>query len=229
MPDKPIIEDPTDVDEAAAEFVGHGEGLALLREPFPASHIGQLPKAGITLDYVGHGAVTDRLLEADPLWTWEPFAVDDNGGPLMERDADGHPIALWIRLTVCDVTRIGVGTCPARQSDAEKVLIGDAIRNAAMRFGVALDLWIRGQGSDDEHLSNGAQSSTRRRTTQPPPVERLTDRQIAALGELAAVLPEDNPKRQKFEDGLKPPGWPKARYQDLLDGLSAAVNDQGGE
>jgi len=216
-----------DADEAAAEFQTGHVGLGLLREPFPASHIGQLPKAGITLDYVGHGAVTDRLLEADPLWTWEPFAVDDNGGPLMERDADGHPIALWIRLTVCNVTRIGVGTCPARQSDAEKVLIGDAIRNAAMRFGVALDLWIRGQGSDDERLSNDVQSSTRRRTTQPPPEPTLTKQQLEVLDELASKLPEDHEKRFKYETARTQ--WPKARYEQLFAGLAQAVNELGGE
>lgn len=125
------------------------EPLDALREPFPSSMVGQLPKGGTTLDYVGHGAVTDRLLSVDPEWTWEPMALDD-GLPRFTYDASGNPIALWIRLTVCGVTRIGCGTCKGNQFDAEKVLIGDAIRNAAMRFGVALDLWIRGQAEDDE-------------------------------------------------------------------------------
>ena len=40
--------------------------------------------------------------------------------------------------TVCGVTRIGVG-----DGKSMKELIGDAIRNAAMRFGVALDLWSK--------------------------------------------------------------------------------------
>lgn len=146
--------------------------LAGLREPFPASQIGQLPRAGITLDYVGHGAVTDRLLTVDPEWSWEPVSFDQMGLPAMERDDNGHPIALWIRLTVCGVTRYGVGTCPGNQSDAEKVLIGDALRNAAMRFGVALDLWIRGQSEDDEKASSGQRSSTqRKRSTAKPPDE----------------------------------------------------------
>ncbi len=35
-----------------------------------------------------------------------------------------------------------------------KVCIGDAIRNAAMRFGVALDLWIRGDGEDEKQEGN---------------------------------------------------------------------------
>ena len=85
--------------------------------------------------------VTERLLTIDPFWQWEPFALDEQGLPALDTDDLGHPIGMWIRLTILGVTRPGYGSCPSRQSDAVKVLIGDAIRNAAMRFGVALDLW----------------------------------------------------------------------------------------
>ena len=64
---------------------------------------------------------------------------------------------MWIRLTVCGVTRLGVGTCNAEAFDVEKQLVGDAIRNAAMRYGVALDMWSK------EELSGpdvGAAAST---------------------------------------------------------------------
>lgn len=121
------------------------EQAAALREAFPAERIGKLPKAGTTLDYVGHGAVTERLLEVDPEWTWEPFATDERGLPAL--DDDGN---LWIRLTVCGVTRIGVG-----DGQTMKILIGDALRNAAMRFGVALDLWIKGHAEDDDRNNSG--------------------------------------------------------------------------
>jgi hypothetical protein len=89
------------------------------------------------LDYVGHAEVTDRLLTVDPLWTWEPMAFDEHGLP--KADPMG---GLWIRLTVAGVTRIGYGSADGKSGgDAVKEIIGDAIRNAAMRFGVALDLW----------------------------------------------------------------------------------------
>lgn len=108
--------------------------LALaLRKPFPKESVGKLPKGGIMLDYVGHAAVTDRLLTVDPEWTWEPFALDDHGLPALDRSGN-----LWIRLTICGQTRIGVG-----DGKSAKECIGDAIRNAAMRFGVALDLWAK--------------------------------------------------------------------------------------
>lgn len=134
------------------------EKLAQLREPFPSSQVGTLPQPykkdsakgtcgecgkyhglpAMHLDFVGHGAVTSRLLEVDPEWTWEPMALDQQGLPALDRHGN-----LWIRLTICGVTRLGVG-----DGCSMKVLIGDAIRNAAMRFGVALDLWIN--GSEDE-------------------------------------------------------------------------------
>ena len=45
-------------------------------------------------------------------------------------------------MTVGGVTRFGYGTTDnPRDPDFPKKLVSDAIRNAAMRFGVALDLW----------------------------------------------------------------------------------------
>ena len=91
----------------------------------------------IHLDYVGHAHVTERLLLVDPSWTWEPRAVDANGLPVL--DANG---GLWINLTINGVTRPGYGDADGKRGGkAVKEAIGDAIRNAAMRFGVALEYW----------------------------------------------------------------------------------------
>ncbi len=139
--------------------------LALLREPFQAHQISKLPKPfkrdavkgkcnecggyhglpAVHLDYVGHAALTDRLLDVDSAWGWEPVA--DPAGL-------GLPVAdggMWIRLTVCGVTRFGFGCADGKSGgDAVKEIIGDALRNAAMRFGAALDLWHKGQLHDDD-------------------------------------------------------------------------------
>lgn len=149
------------------------KGLALLRAPFPDHQVSKLPKGTkaqnecppsekrncsvcggwhhpkiIHLDYVGHAALTDRLLEVDPLWSWEPMAFTPQGLPLF--DSTG---GLWIRLTVCGVTRLGYGHAAGKPfADAgarEKEIIGDALRNAAMRFGAALELWHKGELHDD--------------------------------------------------------------------------------
>jgi hypothetical protein len=110
-----------------------------LLAPFPKSQIQQLPKGGIRLDYVSHGNVTRRLLEVDPDWNWEPMAFDDQGLPLFDERG-----GLWIKLTVCGVTRIGYGEPQGSDAyDRIKGAIGNSIRVAAMRFGVALDLWAK--------------------------------------------------------------------------------------
>jgi hypothetical protein len=116
-----------------------------LREPFPKSAIGKLPKAGMQLDFVGHAAVTQRLLEVDPEWSWEPVGFGADGLPSFDEHG-----GLWIRLTVCGVTRYGYGEPQGGDVfDRRKGAIGNAIRNAAMRFGVALDLWSK----DDIHTT----------------------------------------------------------------------------
>jgi hypothetical protein len=98
------------------------------------------------LDYVGHAALTDRLLDADPEWSWEPFALTPEGLPALDRNG-----GLWIKLTVCGVTRPGYGSADGKSGgDAIKEIIGDALRNAAMRFGAALDLWHKGDLHADE-------------------------------------------------------------------------------
>jgi hypothetical protein len=124
--------------------------LRELREPFPAHQISYLPKGGVKLAYVGHAALTDRLLDTDPAWSWEPLAHDADGLPKLD-DIGG----LWIKLTVCGVTRLGYGDAGDKKgTNAMKERIGDALRNAAMRFGAALDLWHKGElhGPDDDAL-----------------------------------------------------------------------------
>lgn len=171
--------------------------LKKLREPFPPHHISRLPKptrkqtdevkanfqAGfrcpecggwhhpkvVHLDYVGHAALTDRLLEVDPLWNWEP--VSDNGVPVVDNDG-----GMWIKLTVCGVTRYGYGDAGDKKgANAMKERIGDALRNAAMRFGAALDLWHKGElhQSDDNETQEA-----------PEPLPTINDIQVATIEDL---------------------------------------------
>lgn len=115
------------------------EQQAQLRAPFPAERIQKLDAGYAKLDYVSHAWVTDRLLEIDPEWTWEPLGYDAKGLPAFDDNG-----GLWIKLTVCGVTRIGYGEPQGRDAyDKVKGAIGNALRVTAMRFGVGLDLWIK--------------------------------------------------------------------------------------
>lgn len=151
------------------------EKLKELRKPFSSNSISKLPKPTkqqteavrndyrtgircqvcggwhhkdvIHLDYVGHAALTDRLLDVDPAWNWEPLAYDEKGFPAIDQNG-----GMWIKLTVCGVTRLGYGDAQGKTGgDAMKERIGDALRNAAMRFGAALDLWHKGDLHPDEN------------------------------------------------------------------------------
>lgn len=189
----------------------HDKILEVLRELFPPEAVGKKPKltcracskadgrccdkhrlvkcrtcgnyisnAHTHLDYVGHAHVTDRLLDSDPRWNWEPMAVQANGAPAFDEFG-----GIWIKLTIADVTRIGYGHPDGKRGgDAVKEAVGDAIRNAAMRFGVGLDLWKR-----EPVASEGVEAERPARQQQQPgpdPVEVRKEelrKQILAVGQ----------------------------------------------
>jgi len=191
--------------------------LQLLRRPFPDHQISKLPKptkqqteavkadfkSGIRcklcgswhhkdvdhLDYVGHAALTDRLLDADINWSWEPAAFRDG---LPAFDATG---GLWIRLTVAGVTRLGYGHAASKPGvdpgAREKEVIGDALRNAAMRFGAALDLWHKGDLHAPEEAESEDKPKLQNGQDQRPSWADRADRLEAALRQAS---PDDLPK-----------------------------------
>lgn len=174
-------------------------GLDLLRVPFPEHQISKLPKPTkqqtdavkadytkgircticggwhhpnvVHLDYVGHAALTDRLLDADPAWSWEPLALGTDGYPVIDKDG-----GMWIKLTVCGVTRLGYGDAQGKTGgDAMKERIGDALRNAAMRFGAALDLWHKGSlhGDDQANFIAGIANEIKQMFERSDPIEEI--------------------------------------------------------
>jgi hypothetical protein len=151
-----------------------------LRAPFPKEQIQKLPTGGLQLDYVSHAWVTDRLLAVDPQWTWKPLAFTDAGLPAF--DSNG---GLWIELTICGVTRYGYGEPQGRDKfDMTKGAIGNAIRNAAMRFGVALDLWAKEAPAETKPAPK---ATTELSTATQKMIERIGN--AGSLIELTEVVP----------------------------------------
>jgi hypothetical protein len=203
--------------------------LNLLRAPFPSHQISKLPKptkqqteavkadfkSGIRcqlcggwhhkdvihLDYVGHAALTDRLLDADSNWYWEPVAFDQQGLPAQDKNG-----GLWIKLTVCGVTRFGYGHADNKVGgDAIKEAIGDALRNAAMRFGCALDLWHEG----DLHIEDDDGNAASYKPAAPKVNEAEAIAKIRAVKTLEELttawnsLPVKTPAIVKAKDEMK--------------------------
>lgn len=205
-------------------------GLALLREPFPAHQISKLPKPTaaqtkavkddfkqgvrcticggwhhpkvVHLDYVGHAALTDRLLDADSTWEWAPVAFRD-GLPAFDETG-----GLWINLTVCGVTRLGYGHAAGKLNQdpgaREKEVIGDALRNAAMRFGAALDLWHKGDlHGDDETVEPKEKADTAEQKQEVLTPAQSRDKMLDAIAS-AKTAPQftDLIERDTFKDAL---------------------------
>lgn len=195
--------------------------LAKLREPFPDRHISKLPKEtrkqiderkannsfmvwkcpvcggahhknAVHLDYVGHAALTDRLLDTDPEWVWEPLAFRD-GLPAFDQTG-----GLWIKLTVLGVTRLGYGHAAAKAGQdpgaREKEVIGDALRNAAMRFGAALDLWHKGDlhgddAADETVPANGESREDNPNADEPQGMPATEWAKLTSLLQATGVAP----------------------------------------
>jgi len=179
------------------------DGLwAKLVEPFPADWIEKLPKqlrkgdeakarcednpAGRTvsadghfcggwharsvhLDYVGHAGITMRLNDVvgPEGWAWEPMALTPEGLPLIGRE-------FWIKLTILGVSKYGVGDDFA----SSKVAVGDALRNAAMRFGIGTYLWSKSEAAHALATFNDAPPA-------PSPELAKRDELLAELSEAA--------------------------------------------
>jgi hypothetical protein len=176
---------------------------ASLRLPFAPNQIGTVPKGG------------DRLLQVDPEWTWAPVAHDERGLPRLDEHG-----GLWISLTVCGVTRYGYGDAAGKKGpNAVKEAIGDAIRNAAMRFGVALDLWAKedlqaSRSGDEPGGGPPPGRSPQRASTRPDPStptgkDPETERAFAQRGTVDLKLPPE--RRDIISDAQKTRLWTIAR------------------
>jgi hypothetical protein len=112
--------------------------------------VGMITKNGVNLDFVGHAEITRILIEIDPMWNWQPAAWIDGRPAIYESNGVA---TMWGNLTLLNKTLTGVGTANTvmttrsgekfNKPDYEKELIGDFLRNAAMRFGICLSLWSK--------------------------------------------------------------------------------------
>lgn len=174
-------------------------------KPFKCPGCGGWLPPHMHLDYVGHAETTSELLEADLAWNWEPLAFGEDGLPKF--DADG---GLWIRLTVCGITRLGYGTADnasgfKAKGDVRKEIIGDAIRNAAMRFGFALNLWAKTdihERTPQEDPQPAAHNGTSRWSTKPVAEDEFAARTPEQAAALVADAQRPRDEQPKANDKL---------------------------
>ena len=217
-------------------------GLAKMREPFPERLIGKLPKPvkardedkgrcergsrysadgyfcggwharSVHLDYAGHAAITDRLLDADPEWDWQPAYRKTDNALLAQAMATGNPEivrmvienspplidsngGMWMKLTVDGVTRMGYGDAAGKSgANAVKELIGDGLRNAAMRFGGGLELWHKG----DLHAPSEEPEAPQAEQQPARPTQAVTSPARNWPVEAKAIVTSAEPPKQQF-------------------------------
>lgn len=166
------------------------------------SIVGKLPKrrknadgswgSPVYLDYVGHADITKILIEVDPLWNWEPVAWEHGRPAITDRDGIA---TLWVRLTLLGKTMLGCGSVSSTKDDLDKELIGDALRNGAMRFGIALALWSNAEWAE---------------TNPKPTVETVTRKYVSTSPAPQRVpIPADSPfgPTEKQLGLIKRLGW----------------------
>lgn len=141
--------------------------------------VGKLPRGGTQLDFVGHADITKILIEIDPMWWWEP-AGWDNGRPAIHV-VNGMAV-MWGHLYVHGKQMLGVGTVKHDKPDLDKELVGDFLRNAAMRFGICLSLWTKQEWEGQEVAgkaqgvipSSGLRTTGKAQVPTPSPVTANT-------------------------------------------------------
>ncbi len=132
-------------------------------QPDP-SIVGYIQRSGVNLAYVSHSEITRILIQVDPLWEWTPCGWAD-GRPQIH--VENGIATMWGILTIHGKSLIGVGSARADKADHEKELIGDFLRNAAMRFGICLNLWSK-EATDDSRSPQVRVSTTTSVTPRQP-------------------------------------------------------------
>lgn len=142
------------------------------------------------LSYSSHASITAALAQIDPAWAWLPGWADplstgafpEGLGPWALCDDPRHPTSLLARLVLLGHVRPGIGTV-SRYSveNSTKELIGDFLRNAAMRFGIHLGLWTGAVEAPRPRMSYP--STAAQEPADPSPMSSPRDPSPRASGE----------------------------------------------
>jgi hypothetical protein len=152
-----------------------------LDKPFPADKVKTKPgQGGRKMSYISHGLITERLNDTDPGWSSRHIATHTYTG------ADGslHCAGVELAVTIGGVERVESGG-PQRAShftDEIKNAYSDALKRAAMRFGVALGMWetlVDAEG--DEDYTDAPMTHPEPRGEAPTPIGAASAPNVAAI------------------------------------------------
>lgn len=156
----------------------------------------------VHLDYMGHADVTLALIDVDPAWTWEPVAIDpETGGPRIS--LQDKRLVMWGWLVVQGVRRLCVGTCDVGKGDPEKELIGDLLRNGAMRFGIGTRLWSKADSADP--AGSGSAGGYERKSAQSETLESPANgaRAVEVAAQVQRLKPDAKDRFREWANGRR--------------------------
>ena len=146
--------------------------VAALMRPFEGTQVRQRTGPGRkTMDYISGPDVIRRLLDA----TGNQFAWNVERVQLVTQETSNGLVSLWVVQGTLAVgglgSRSGVGTHPADSVEAAKAAETDALKRAALKFGVGLHLYEEDGGQNSPPLSSpphGTRNGTYARPAQAP-------------------------------------------------------------
>lgn len=186
----------------------------------------------VHLDYMGHADVTLALVAVDPEWSLD-FGWESTAGPIdaFALTNPGDPTVLLARLTVLGVTRPCVGTVPSgKGGDGMKELIGDTLRNGAMRFGIGTALWSKAQREGNDPDAAPASDAPARQDEPDPwtvPMMKAKAMELAGGDKHLAAEVFDLTVGAVDGDSLFPMDVVVARVADMRELIARRASDDG--
>lgn len=159
--------------------------------------VGTIPRNGINLAYVSHADITRILIEVDPLWSWQPIEWV-NGRPAIH--VENGTATMWGTLTLLGKSMIGVGSVRADKQDHEKEIVGDFLRNAAMRFGIAISLWSKQDWSDNTTITSLPAAQAKRADQAKPYVQNHPAKGVPSPKVVQEFMNDSEPTPQEIAE-----------------------------
>jgi hypothetical protein len=159
--------------------------------------VGTIPRNGINLAYVSHADITKILIEVDPAWSWQPMEWV-NGRPAI--NVENGTATMWGTLTLLGKSMLGVGSVRADKQDLDKELVGDFLRNAAMRFGIALSLWSKQDWSDNTTITSLPAAQVKRAEEAKPYVQNHPAKGVPSPNVVQDFVNDSEPTPQEIAE-----------------------------
>jgi hypothetical protein len=180
-----VEDDEKDIDESdeteESDFPSFSEILKVLSNPIPRElirqRVGWTDRSGHEheIDYIEWHTVADMLDRVCPNWSHS----------VRDMRQIGDLLAVTASITICGVTREGVGTGSAYDEKGIKKAEHDALKRAAVKFGIARELYKKDEDDTNSAASNAPLLRFPRDPVAKNESEVATSKQLAAIRAIA--------------------------------------------